>query len=76
MEKCDPKEKTDERIKLTATYLRSGYSVKSIHDYFVTTNVSEEEIFLVIMAGKLLLQSIELAEKAEANKPAPFGRKK
>lgn len=47
-------------------------TVEEIHDYLLSMNVEEHDIFLFITAGKLLNKTIK---ESEDNYRPPFGRK-
>ena len=62
----------DSLIRVVADALSKGWSVEKLHDAILAKGWSEDDAFLAIKAGQLLLKSIQEAEAAK--KPSPFRR--
>lgn len=62
----------DKLIQVVADALDKGWTVESLHDAILTKGWSEDDAFLAIKAGQLLLKSIKEAEAAK--KQSPFRR--
>lgn len=55
----------DALIKVVADALDKGWSVDKLHDAIIAKGWSEDDAFLAIKAGQLLLKSIKEAEAAK-----------
>lgn len=62
----------DKLIQVVADALGKGWSVDKLHDAIIAKGWSEDDAFLAIKAGQLLLKAIKEAEAAK--KPPSFRR--
>ncbi len=65
----------EEHIVIVANLLLAACPDKEIEQTLIKCSLTEEDIFLCLIAGKLLFKTQCEATKAELNKPPPFGRK-
>ena len=58
-------------IKIVSDLLRKGESMAHIHDVLVNVGLSEDDIFLIIKASKILLEA-RVAKDKELSKDTIF----
>lgn len=56
-------------IKMVCNLLKNNASESYIHDIMISHGVSEENIFLIVQAGKLLLKSINECQETVVTQP-------